>query len=611
MFANRSIRWKVLTLVASVFLVVTAATSWLSIRDQSKYVLENAEKHVDDLADGYFDALNTMMLTGTIARRDILQRKMLANPEVIGVRTIRSDALNKQFPAQNEHESAQDDYDLRALDGEVVSILHEEEIGRVITMIKPAIAKSEIEGEAVACTSCHLVPDGTVLGAVRIDFSLAERDQATRGHVIRGIVVDLLLLTLGLLFLAVALNRMILIPLKRMRSVVGKIADGDLTPRLEVKANDEMGQMARWLNNFVHGLGQGISGIQRDALMLADSADDLVKVSRGFSEGAAVVDQQVREVAKATSDMGRRLDTVAQSTGEINGSLHTVSSSSHQVTENMKHADGAVRETDDRLSSLAVASGEMSDTIGQISQNAGLALDVSQRAVDSASRAQVQIQHLSAATHEIDSVIAAIEEIAEVTQTLALNATIEAARAGLAGRGFSVVAAEVRELAKETNAATARIQQCVTDMGKSTRIAVTEIQNINAVIGEVNQRMNQIATAVDQQNQTTRQNADDIQLASSHMNQVTDSVGQASREMNRIAENLTRMVDRTERVSGNVGKMAKGTKAITGNMDRMAETSSGSRTDADRLRESAGEMAKMAASLQSLVAKYRVPEEQN
>ena len=134
------------------------------------------EHQTTDLAESYFDNINTLMLTGGMANRDIPRNKLLARPEVLDARIIRGDAVVRLYGPGSDYAAARDELDRSALTGEAVKRIREGADGRVLTVLVPLKASKDFRG--IDCISCHASAEGEVLGAVRVDYSLSRLDAA-------------------------------------------------------------------------------------------------------------------------------------------------------------------------------------------------------------------------------------------------------------------------------------------------------------------------------------------------------------------------------------------------------------------------------------------------
>lgn len=344
-------------------------------------------------------------------------------------------------------------------------------------------------------------------------------------------------------FLAFAsyLVRAITKPLHQVVAGLKDIAEGegDLTNRLEVKSQDEMGELAKWFNVFIEKIQAVIRDVAQNAGLLQTSSGQLLDIARQMSTGADQTSNKASTVATAGEEMSESMNTVAASMGEAAGNVTMV----------------------------AAAVEEMTSTITQIADNAEKASKITAGAVSQTEKASVQISELGESAKDIGKVIETITDISEQVNLLALNATIEAARAGEAGKGFAVVANEIKELARQTAAATNEIKQRVMGIQHSTKGTVAEIEAITKVVNEVNQIVGAIAGAVDEQSAATKEIASNISQASAGISEVSQNVSQGSVVSSQIAQDIGEVKDAAAAMSNNSTQVDQSATALS----RLAE----------------------------------------
>jgi methyl-accepting chemotaxis protein len=277
-------------------------------------------------------------------------------------------------------------------------------------------------------------------------------------------------LILGTLFVVVVLSvmmvmittRLIAGPIRKVGEVLGRIATGDVTGKdLTVRSTDEIGELTRNINLMQRSLREMMFSISKGAEQIGVASKEFSVASQQITANSEETATQANVVSAATEQVNRNLQTVATSTEE------------------------------------------MSATIQEIAKNATEAARVAGEALKSATETNTAVTKLGVSSGEISQVIKVITSIAQQTNLLALNATIEAARAGEAGRGFTVVANEVKELAKGTAKATDDIGRRIATIQIDTKVAVNAIATISGIIGRVNDISATIATAVQEQSATT------------------------------------------------------------------------------------------------------------
>ncbi len=599
-----SVRAKLLGLIATVFLVVTVGSSLFTMVESRKAVNEDALAHVRSLAGSHFDVLNTMMLTGVIANRGIAREKLLKNDDVLEVRVVRSADLNRQYPSQNPTEQPQDELDRAGLASQVIHY-GENEAGRVLTYLEPRRATKEPLPGGVTCLNCHAVAEGTVLGAVRIDYSLAARDRAAQRQMTLAAALNFALFLVGLALLFLFIRRIVLKPIAAMRQAIAAVREGDLCQEVHVQTSDELGQMSADLNAILNGLRGEMQAIQGGASLVQDSSGELERVSVDMARQTGQVRQQVERVA-AASELGLqamgRVDAEARA---IDGEVHGVASAAVDVSTGMNRVNQVVREANANLASLATTTDQMNATIAQISTNTEHTRQEARRAVVAMDEARGQMTVLQRVTAEVGAAVSAIEEIAEVTQTLALNATIEAARAGAAGRGFGVVADQVRALAKQTNEATVEIQKRVAAIQASTEGAAAEIEKMSCVIQQVDHMVGDTAEALAQQAIGMGENQANLARTATGVEEMAAVVQQTDAEMNRMAETLRLIATRAERVKEQTATTVQASQAIDASMRDTGTATGKSAQNAGQISALASQLSTSAQHLAELVRRYR------
>ncbi len=377
--------------------------------------------------------------------------------------------------------------------------------------------------------------EGSKIGVVNVymtDAVLMERlkqskeDAAKKAEAFRGetssklrntVIVQALFVILVVAILVAALIYSLKViavnPLEQMIERVKDMAqgEGDLTVRLTVKGDDELGELARWLNEFIEHLQAMIRRIADNSESLNTASDQLSRLARQMAADA----------------------------GQMTGKAETVAAGGVEMSSNMGSVASAMEEVSVNMNMMATAAEEMTSTIGEIAKNSEIARNVTEDAVERARGASAKVDVLGEAAMKIGKVTEVITEISDQTNLLALNATIEAARAGEAGKGFAVVANEIKALAMQTAQATREIEDSITGMQESTGGTVSEIGQILKTIDHVNTIVATIATAVEEQSATTREIATNVSQASLGLNEVTGNVAQSNVVSIRISHDMT------------------------------------------------------------------------
>ena len=296
--------------------------------------------------------------------------------------------------------------------------------------------------------------------------------------------------------------------------------EGDLTTRLNVVSNDEVGELAKWFNTFMEKLQSVIKDVVNNTETISSSSAELSAISEQMTSGAEETSTKTNAAAVATEEMNATMNTIASTMEEASTNIGMVASAAEQ----------------------------MASSINEIAQNSEKASSITGGAVTLAKNSSDRVEGLGKSAQEISKVTETITEISEQTNLLALNATIEAARAGEAGKGFAVVANEIKELARQTAEATNEISKRIEGIQDSISGTITDIEQVPKVINEVNEIVSTIATAVEEQSVTTKEIATNVTQASQGVQEVTENVAQSST----VSADLSREVSEVNHASGEI-----------------------------------------------------------
>lgn len=525
--ANLSVRWKINLTVAVIFLMVIVLLMTYSYNADRSKNLELAVSHVKGMNTFYFDALNTMMLTGSIGDRAILRDKMLRRPGILDMRVNRGEPVKGQFGEGFPEEQPVDELDHRALKGESIVEVGEQNGHRTVTVIEPYIATNETRG--VDCLMCHTVASGSVNGAIRITYSLQEADNLVMASLWKKFGVIAGLFVLGLIALSLLMNSIITKPITSMMERIKDIAagEGDLTQMLDEQSQDELGELARWFNVFVNKLRTIIKDINGYTGELTTASEQMNQVTQ--QTGASVRQQQSEtdNVATAMNQMATTVEEISRNAGEA-------ASATSEANAEAAQGKKVVNETIESIDALA-------NEVEKVSQ---------------------VIQQLEEDSSGIGVVLEVIRGIAEQTNLLALNAAIEAARAGEQGRGFAVVADEVRTLAERTQHSTEEIHQMIERLQQGSKDAVevmlhgkdraaqsveqaakagASLDIITSVIENIAGMNIQIAGAAEEHSTVSAEinrNVATINQAANQTAEDTNNLAQSSQQLTRMSEDL-------------------------------------------------------------------------
>jgi methyl-accepting chemotaxis protein len=296
----------------------------------------------------------------------------------------------------------------------------------------------------------------------------------------------------------------------------------------ELQSSDEIGQMAEHVEVFRTNAIE-VKRLEKEQLEQQQKAEEAKKkaaqdMANAFEERIGII---VESVEKASKEMQVMSNALSEAMSKASGQSSSVASSSQEATANVQ--------------TVATAAEEMSASILEISNNIQDTARKAKQCASSAQTSQEKLTHLQSAVEEIDSVIQTINEIAEQTNLLALNATIEAARAGEAGKGFAVVASEVKSLANETHKMTDEISKKVQDIKDSAAQTIESVNDIISQITAVDDKTTSVASAIEQQTATTNEISQSVAQAASGTGKVSQNIEDVQKVTNESAESTEKL----------------------------------------------------------------------
>jgi methyl-accepting chemotaxis protein len=371
----------------------------------------------------------------------------------------------------------------------------------------------------------------------------------------KSLLMTFVLAPIGVIIMVINflyMGRAVISRLLNVLAILKDIAEGegDLTRRIPVSHQDEIGQLATYFNLFIDKIQSVIKTISANAYNLNTASHDLSQLSGNMSDGA----------------------------GAMAGNSRMVTVSAEEMSSNLIAVSAAMEQSSTNVSGMATAIEEMTSTINEIAKNSENARNITANAVSQANMVSDKIRNLGNAAQDINKVTESITDISDKTNLLSLNATIEAARAGEAGKGFAIVASEIKELAGQTVIATHEIKNRINEIQDSTSTTIPEIQGIVSIINTINEIVEAIAASTEEQSITAKEISQNASLIATGITAVTENVARSSR----LSENI-----------------AKDIVGVDSSAKDMTISSSDVNTNAN-------ELAKLAVKLNDLVGKFKI-----
>lgn len=370
-------------------------------------------------------------------------------------------------------------------------------------------------------------------------------------------------LAVGLLF-AVFLARSMSRPLQVLEQAAGKVAAGDLTASWDIKSKDEIGSLSESLAAMVQNLRQVVQNVQENATQVASASEELSASSEGARDTVEQVVNAIQDMAKGANEQATQAQNASEMVSQIAGAIRETASRIDSIAQASEQASGLV---DDGLKAMEVQNQKMQENM-RAAQNVAVAIET-----------------LAQQAQEVGQILETISNIADQTNLLALNAAIEAARAGEHGRGFAVVADEVRKLAEGSAQAAGEIGRIVQKIQAGAQEAVAEVGKAKIIV-------------------------EAQQGAVNHTNTVFQNISKAVEGM---VESIQEIAASSEQINSSTQKIAGAVQSIAGvaqeNAASAEEVSASSEEQSAAIQEiaaSAESLADLAQELQQSVARFKL-----
>ncbi len=465
----------------------------------------------------------------------------------------------------------------------------------------------DLDGDGILRVTAPVYSGTAFKGFFRIDFSKRSFQALVRRNLMTSIAASALAFVL-MVVLGYFVGRSISAPMERVAAAMQDLegGEGDLTFRLRVESDDEIGQLATHFNAFVAKLQSIIRDVSANAQTLAAASEELASISDRLVENSESVREGASAVAARTHEVSSSVETVAGAAQEAHRNVASVSSATEQMSDNMAQVSLAAEAVASNAVEVEGSVRDISDAMATIRGDTERAAAVSREGAEKATPVQHLLRELTQSAQATGKIVALIQKVADQTNLLSLNASIEAASAGEAGKGFAVVANEVKDLARETTAATKKIELQISDMQSFTRQSVAAIGQIIELMEGAHSINASIAKAVEDQTHTSAKVFEATSDSTKMIADVTGNIGAASNMAAEVAGKASELTRGIAQISENADKAARGALEVAAHIESVRVSSVDSSNEAASVRKRSQDLTELSTKLKSLVGQFRV-----
>jgi methyl-accepting chemotaxis protein len=420
----------------------------------------------------------------------------------------------------------------------------------------------------------------------------------TGGAALLGILIGL--------FLGRQIALSITQPVAKGVELANALAEGDLTRRLQLTQNDEIGHLTRAIDHAAENFSNIVTEIHGVSDQIAASSAELGAVSHQLLSQSEEMSTQAGFVAGSTEQMTANINTMAAAAEQMSMNVASISSASEEISVNVGTISGAAGDTSTNVGSVVDAIGIATRAFKVVSDDASEGAQISAKATGLAVTATQTMTALARSAGEISKVTEMIKLIAMQTNLLALNATIEATSAGDAGKGFAVVANEIKQLANQSGKAAEDIARMIEGIQDNTRGAVSVIEEVAETISAINTASDRISRAIDTQTKIATESGERLHAAGQGVEHIARSITEVAKGTNDMSRNASEAAQAATDVSHNASEAARAVREVSSNIRGVSEATRLNTTSAQQVNQAAARLQEISANLERIVRHFRI-----
>lgn len=394
-------------------------------------------------------------------------------------------------------------------------------------------------------------------------MDLSEVDEAAQPILFATLTVVVIFILIGIL-VSYFIVRSITRPLQELGDITDRVASGDLTKSFVVKKHDEIGKLGTSFNNMIIALKELIQHVGEKSDLLASSSEQLNASSEQNNHATEQVANAIQEVASGTENQRNMVHQSTEVVKEMSDSIDKIMRNAMEVSDTAKDANIVVSEGEQSIQKSVNQMKNINETVADLGQ---------------------VIHTLGTRSTEISQIVDVISEIAGQTNLLALNAAIEAARAGEHGKGFAVVADEVRKLAEQSSKSTESIRQLIASIQADT---------------------NQAVASMDKGTEEVEKGIEIVDLAGASFRQIQQFVDNVTAQIHEVSASMEEIGQGAKQVVEFVSRIEEITAGVNAESQEVSAATEEQLASMQEIAASAASLSYMAEELQESVRKFKI-----
>ncbi len=461
---NQKISTRLNTIIGTILVVFWAVAVSIGIFLQNYHTKNIIEAQAVNTANSVMNSLNQLMLSGQMDNSNFIFEQTNKLDSIRNVYVIRSESINKVFGKDIQYKAPKNLDEKQVLEsGQIFSEKFVDRDKTFMKIIIPYIASSNRFG--INCLSCHNVKENEVIGALHMEVNIEKEEEFQRNLAVTYVLMAIVGVIAVILIIYFIINQTVSKPLKVLMDSLNHIARGDLrkTP-VEIETYGE-------IKHLFHSTEETIDSFRSTLSQLKSAAINLKSTSDSLTESATEVLDSSKEQTKSIIDSARNLENLSTIIVSVNSNSESQADLSVQTSHK-------IEEISQSIETVTKIMKGVKDEQNNSARHAG-------ESAIHLEELKVEMEKMNNSISGISQIIASIYEVAEQTQLLALNAAIEAARVGEEGRGFMVVAQEVRKLSESSSGAADNAKKIISDNLKVLKSGAEFVGRVTTKLEEI------------------------------------------------------------------------------------------------------------------------------